>query len=246
MKRIRLRLILAIGLLIAVFTSALLYKTHAHISGDAEKLLYQQMDMALDFDVAIREYIGETIRPLMFEVLPEGEFLPQAMSTTYVARHIFESVQKNFTDVIIKFSSLNPRNPVNLAGADEIELIRYFNQHPESEELKRTIELNGRPYIASIRGMRMEESCLKCHGDPADAPVKLIQMYGPEKGFHLRVGEVVGLDTVALPASALAAEMVSHGTAHYASVFIGIMLLFLSIVFVVRLWLRSAELWSRR
>jgi PAS domain S-box-containing protein len=234
MKKLRVRLILTIGFLITLFTTGLLYKTHAHIDREAEKLLNQQLDMALDFDAAIREYVGSTLRPLMFELLPEGEFLPHAMSTTYVARHIFEDVQKNFTNVIIKFSSENPRNPINQAGPDEIRLITYFKEHPESDVVKSTIDLNGIEHIASVKAMRMEERCLKCHGDPADAPVKLVQMYGPEKGFHFKPGEIVGLDTVAIPVSALATEMVSHGTIIYFSVLAGIVLLFFSIVWVLR------------
>jgi hypothetical protein len=45
---------------------------------------------------------------------PDG-FMPEAMSTSYVSRSIFEEVRKKFPEYIIRFASDNPRNPVNQA-----------------------------------------------------------------------------------------------------------------------------------
>jgi signal transduction histidine kinase/HAMP domain-containing protein/ActR/RegA family two-component response regulator len=45
----------------------------------------------------------------------------------------------------------------------------------------------------------MEESCLQCHGDPSSAPATMLEEYGSEAGFYRPVGEVIALDTVAIP-----------------------------------------------
>jgi hypothetical protein len=45
----------------------------------------------------------------------------------------------------------------------------------------------------------MEESCLQCHGDPADAPKSLLERYGSVAGFHRPLSQVIALDTVAIP-----------------------------------------------
>ncbi|MBW1668349.1 MAG: DUF3365 domain-containing protein [Deltaproteobacteria bacterium] len=45
----------------------------------------------------------------------------------------------------------------------------------------------------------MKKSCLRCHGNPLNAPKAVVERYGSKGGFHRRVGEVIALDTVAIP-----------------------------------------------
>lgn len=47
------------------------------------------------------------------------------------------------------------------------------------------------------------EACLKCHGDPADAPAAVIEKYGDQRAFGYRVGDVRGIISVKLPDAAL-------------------------------------------
>ena len=99
------------------------------------------------------------------------------MSTSFVARNIFEKVRKNFPAYIIKFSSGNPRNPVNQAGPEELKMIQYFNDYPQNQIWTGDIEMGGIKYLAKFSAMRMEKVCLRCHGNPADAPIELIKKY---------------------------------------------------------------------
>ena len=46
---------------------------------------------------------------------------------------------------------------------------------------------------------RMNTSCLRCHGDPKDAPTSLIKEYGDKAGFYRPIGEIIGMDVVAIP-----------------------------------------------
>ena len=62
--------------------------------------------------------------------VPKDEFVVEAMSTSYVARQVFEKVRKKFPDYVIKFSSDNPRNPVNKAGPEEARVLQYFRDNP--------------------------------------------------------------------------------------------------------------------
>jgi len=153
----------------------------------------------LNFDLAIRDYVAEKVRPVMFNMVSEGEFIPETMSTSFVARNIFEKVRKKFPDYIIKFSSGNPRNPVNQAGPEELKMIQYFNDYPQNQIWTGDIEMGGIKYLAMFSAMRMENACLRCHGDPADAPIELIKKYGSDASFYLPLGQVVGLDTIAIP-----------------------------------------------
>ncbi len=45
----------------------------------------------------------------------------------------------------------------------------------------------------------VKKACLKCHGDPADAPKEVIEKYGADKAFGYKVGDVRGIISVRLP-----------------------------------------------
>ena len=130
MKSIKLKLLIFVGMIIIVCSTILFYRTYTKATSYIENLTKQQLSLALNFDLAIREYVAETIRPMMFDLVGEGKFIPETMSTSFVARSIFEKVRKKFPDYIIKFASGNPRNPVNQAGPEELKMIKYFNDNP--------------------------------------------------------------------------------------------------------------------
>ncbi len=159
----------------------------------------QNAELALAFDLAIREYVSSAIRPEMQKWIGNDEFIPETMSTSFVARRVFEKVQKKFPECLLKFSADNPRNPVNQATAEELERIHYFQQHPEVTEWSGFTSIGGKQYYALFSPRRMKENCLRCHGRPEDAPASLVAQYGSEAGFGRSVGDVVALDTIAIP-----------------------------------------------
>jgi len=234
MKSIKSKLLIYVGSIVFIFSTILFYRTYTLITGNYENLTNQQLTLALNFDLAIRGYVADIIRPLMFELLPEGEFIPKTMSTSFVARNIFNKVRTQFPDYIIKFSADNPRNPVNLAGPEELKMIRYFNENPQQKVWTGEINLGSRPYFAKFSAMRMEESCLRCHGVPADAPKKLLELYGSEASFNLPLGKVIGLDTIAIPKEKVAALFFNETINNFSLLGIGLSLLCLSLVFVFK------------
>ena len=131
MRSLASKLTLAIGIVTILFSTFLFYRTYSLTHRKAGDIVEQQAAMALKFVLATRHYVGQQIRPLMYDLLGEDEFIPEAMSTSFVARNVFEEVQNEFPQIIIKFSSDNPRNPVNQAGPEELEVIDYFNRNPQ-------------------------------------------------------------------------------------------------------------------
>jgi len=234
MKSIKSKLLIYIGSIVLIFSTILFYRTYTLITGNYENLTNQQLALALNFDLAIRGYVADSIRPIMFDLLPEGAFIPKTMSTSFVARNIFNKVRTQFPDYIIKFSADNPRNPVNLAGPEELKMIRYFNENPQQKVWTGEINLGNRPYFAKFSAMRMEESCLRCHGYPADAPKQLLELYGSEASFNLPLGKVVGLDTIAIPKEKVAALFFNETINNFSLLGIGLFLLCISLVFVFK------------
>ena len=234
MKSIKSKLILFIGTIVIIFSSILLQSTYNVTTSNVEDLAKQQLSLALNFDLAIREYVAEKVRPLMFNLISKETFIPETMSTSFVARNIFEKVRENFPDYIIKFSSGNPRNPANQAGPEELNMIKYFNDNPLDEVWTGEINIGGKPYLAQFSAMRMEKPCLRCHGDPANAPYELIERYGPDASFYLPLGEVVGLDTIAIPSDKVNQRLWQEKVRNIGFLGILILLLCASLVFIFK------------
>lgn len=234
MKSIKSKLVISVGLIVFIFSTILFYRTYTQITANVENLTNQQLTLALNFDLAIREYVAEKIRPLMFNLLPEGKFKPEAMSTSFVARHIFNKVRTKFPDYIIKFSAENPRNDANLAGPEELDMIRYFNENPQQKVWTGEINLGNKLYYAKFSAMRMEPDCLRCHGNPANAPVELLEIYGSRASFNLPLGEVVGLDTIAIPKEKVTALLLNETIQNFALIGVGLTLLCIALGFILK------------
>jgi PAS domain S-box-containing protein len=234
MKSIKSKLLIYVGLIVLIFSTILFYRTYTLITDNYENLTNQQLSLALNFDLAIREYVAEKIRPLMFNLLPEGRFIPQTMSTSFVARNIFNKVRNKFPDYIIKFSADNPRNPVNLAGPEELNMIKYFNENPQEKVWTGEINLANKSYFAKFSAMRIEESCLRCHGNPADAPAELLEIYGSQASFYLPLGKVVGLDTIAIPKEKVTALFFNEAINNFTLLGAGLLFLCISLVVIFK------------
>ena len=62
----------------------------------------------------------------------------------------------------------NARNPKNLPGAEEKEILRYFEKNQQAQEYFAVREEVGE--LVYARPIVMSRDCLSCHGDPAQSP----------------------------------------------------------------------------
>ena len=234
MKSIAARFLLAVGIFVGLFSAFTIYRAYQITERHVAQLLERQAELALEFDLAVRSYVAEGIRPAVQQRVGPDEFILEAMSSSYVAREVFDRVRKKLPGYLLKFSSDNPRNPANRASPDELKVLQRFRSQPGLERWSGRITLDGRPYFAHFSARRMQESCLRCHGRPEDASPALVQRYGPVAGFHLPVGEVIALDTIAIPLEAADTALASQLRQQLPLTAAGLALLFLAIVVVFR------------
>jgi PAS domain S-box-containing protein len=232
---ISIKFLFIIGVIVSVFSGFVLYRTWSENNSQMNKLLAKQSELALQFDLAIREYVEETIRPFAEQYVGEEEFVPETMSTSYVARRIFEKVRRKFPDYVIKFSSDDPRNPNNQAGPEELEMIEYFRGKPEIRDWSGHIHLEGKPHLVRFSARRMKESCLRCHGEPSDAPGTLLELYGDKAGFHRSVGDVIALDTVAIPIEKYNTTALANTAKHSAILLAALALLLAAVYYAFKM-----------
>lgn len=200
-------LLIGMGLLAVAFLAVVLVATWRWTCEHIDTMADQQSRLAIQVEKALRDYVGKSIRPEMEKRVAPGEFIPEAMSTSFVARSVCEEVRKKFPEMVLRFPSTNPRNPANCATPAEESLIRYFQEHPEADSWSGVIEFfeQGQKHFVWALPRRFEEGCLQCHSRPEDAPESLVQRYGPIAGFGRSVGEV-SIDLAAVPIGAAYAE----------------------------------------
>jgi len=232
-KKIATKFAVLFGVFALAFSAFAVYRTWSVSEAHVRELTARQAALALEFDLAIRRYVADHIRPAMQEALGPDEFHPETMSTSFVARSIFQEVRKKFPEYVIKFSSPNPRNPANQAGPEELDIIEYFKRNPDAKRWVGEVRMGGKAYYAHFKPRRMTESCLRCHGDPKDAPKSLLSRYGAAAGFNLPVGDVIATDMVAIPMdkvnAALASEALEQSVGMIAALgvmFVGILWMF--------------------
>ena len=205
MTSIGIKFSVLVGLLAVLFAMIVVYQTWRSTKQNLMTLTEREAELALAFDVALREYAAEKIRPAMSELLPPDEFVVELMSTSYIARSVFEKVRRRFSDYVIKFSSDNPRNLKNRADESEAKILDFFRRRPESEEWKGILPLRiddseeYQDYFVYSRAMRIKSDCLQCHSKPELAPKRLLELYGSERSFGYQVGDVAGMDVIGIP-----------------------------------------------
>ncbi|HEA26680.1 MAG TPA: DUF3365 domain-containing protein, partial [Ectothiorhodospiraceae bacterium] len=109
---------------------------------------------------------------------------------------------KSWSDSGLSFNNVSdrPRNPDNRTDAIELEALDYFRANPKEKE--RLVPFNnaqGKPFYHFSTPIWIEEYCLKCHGEQANAPDTIRELY--DTSFNYKLGELRGIMSIKLPAT---------------------------------------------
>lgn len=186
---------------ILVFFSTLVSVTIYFFQKQAlEEEAYRQASLIMTAMDASRGYVRGVLRPKMYEVLGEDDFILEAMSSSYISRAIMELVSDEIDDFSYRRVSINARNPKYEADDLETEMIQYFEKNDHVKEWHDIIESDaGERIFMQFQPVMFNESCLHCHGEPEEAPQKILDNYGDQQGFYRKVGQVAGVVSVGLP-----------------------------------------------
>ena len=207
-------------------------RTHALFEAESKALA------ALDHNHAISTYFSQQLKPKLFELTDatrsKDYFEPTWMSSTYAKREINKYRKSSVTaGYYYKECAINARSPENEANDYEKEFLEALSKDPKLMVSSGQRILQGKSYFVVLRrGEAMEASCLRCHGNPDQAPGGLVRYYGSERSFHRKVGDVVQAISIRVPLSVAFAE------ANRLSFHLSVMLLMLfMLLFGVLYWL---------
>jgi two-component system NtrC family sensor kinase len=173
--------------------------TYYYLKARAIDSIHRETEIYISMAEATRTYVKEALRPVVRGLVAVDDFIPQAMSTSYVGREIMGRVKERFPDFVYKRPAADPMNPINQADAFEMQMLGWFNANPHINEWQGLIQRQHRSYFARFKAIYAEQQCLMCHGDPADAPRVMKELYGTEGGFRYTVGEAVAADAIYIP-----------------------------------------------
>lgn len=205
-NRSKLVLLLLIFLAISIGLAALFsVKTREYALREAEK---QGKDILYSHR-ALQTYITNVQRSELYALQNNGQlnkeyFSPKIFSSTYIARNTIsllnEERRKNgLPEIYFKLASDNPRNPINKADPEELALLQQINNGKINDFSQRIYRPDGEWLYMAVPVQQTSSRCLKCHGDPKDAPQQLVQQYGDKAGFHEKEGRYRALISIRVP-----------------------------------------------
>ncbi len=178
---------LGVYVLLFCVTALLVYQQEQRTARESAYATLTQMISSVD---ATQDYVRHVMRPLAAERFAEGEFVPELMSTSFVARQFIDLFLADYPDYYFKFATVGAHNPTNTADAKEVEIIEAFRRDPGTSEWRGIIERDGTPYLSLAVPIEFTGDCIVCHGRPEQAPRGLAEKYPNSKGFGHRVGDI--------------------------------------------------------
>lgn len=191
---------LGTGLILFLVCLSIALLEYRYQKKQVEQDVYKETEIYIAAVEATRTYVKDVLRPQMYEIVPEGHFVVEAMSTSFVGREIMGRVQERFQNFIYKRASPFPINSVNKADRYESDMIKKFNEDRGVREWSGVIRKDDRSYYARFRAIYAEADCLRCHGDPRDVPRTIVEKYGYRgESYEDHIGEAIAVDSIYIP-----------------------------------------------
>ncbi len=125
---------------------------------------------------------------------PDNVFHFHSKNPALATREFSEVVAQSQSPAKFRMTSHNVMNPNNKPDAFELralEAIQKGNLTQYSE--------HGKDVYRFASPVVHVASCISCHGDAANAPQDVLEVYGSENGFGFKEGDLAGVISVTLP-----------------------------------------------
>jgi len=203
---IRVRFMITTGVL-AILTIAAVGLASYQLSRDAAirdakekgRLIFTSME-------AIQSNFVVAQRPLLLQVVEKDRFYPELMSGAVITRMVWDVLDKKLPGYQFKQAAVDPRWVPNKADEHEAGIIQTFRSEAELKTQEGMISKKGAPYYYFATRRNAAKGCLQCHSDPASAPKDQLEIYGGERGYGWKEGDVAAAFVVYVPLAAALEE----------------------------------------
>lgn len=189
---IRARLVFIMGLFSLIATLVIGGASYKLTERNALAEAREKGLLLLNYMSSYREYFRDHQRALVMEIVSDNRFYPELMSGFVVTRGIWDIFKESQDGYFFKQATVDPLYPANKADGSEMEMINIFRQQTELTDMEGVIDKNGERFFYMAFPVKVDDKrCLRCHGDPLDAPKDQIEIYGTENGYHWQLGDTV-------------------------------------------------------
>lgn len=197
---------LAFGLLLlAISISLIVFITWTYSRDMALDQAREKAEIILSHTAGTHKYFSTQLKPHLFSKLSDEDpdyFAPVWMSSTYAVRSINSALRDAGYGYSYKACAVNARSPQYEADPFEREVLARFNMNPDLTVTSAVREIDGEDYLnVFYRGDTMTGQCMRCHTTAKEAPVGLVEQYGPTRGFNRQLGEVSAAFSIRVPLS---------------------------------------------
>ena len=200
---------------------------------------YKKAELINSFAMASRTYTVNTMRPLALKMAGPNQFHPEIMGGFFVARAIADTFAKDQPGYSFKQATIDPVNPDNAADAGEKSIIEQMSLVRSQDVFQGIVKKRDQRYFYIAKPVIAKKGCLKCHGDPANAPPGRQARYPGPGGYNYRANDVVAAFITYVPVEKALAE-VNRSTLKIAATGIG----FILVIFVL-IWLMIDRIVTR-
>lgn len=193
------RFLLVLAVILVIFSGFTASTIYYHELENLEQNAHDKTDLIMKAIEANRDYIQDVLRPAMYRELGVNRFVLEAMSSSYITRMVMERFGTKAEGFVYRRVAVNAKNPEYEANPLELEMIGKFRDNPELAEWQGIIDLESRQFFMRFQPVRFKVSCLSCHGEPADAPAEVTELYGGTRGFNHKVDDIAGVIGVGMP-----------------------------------------------
>ena len=168
----------------------------------------KQARSAADQLISTRKVIAEKQKAINTD--SKGNFEFKAVIPAIVGREVAEHFSQT-TIFKMKQTSLKYRNPNNKPDAWEIQQLERFESDPGLKDFSETTKLeDGSEVFRMMVPLKIEEACMKCHGDPANSPTKDGKDIAGRQMENYKVGDIRGGISVIAPLATVSAAIASN------------------------------------
>jgi two-component system, NtrC family, sensor kinase len=233
---LRTRFVLGVGIILLCFCSISAYIIYRQGILLVESASHAKSQIVMATVEANMNYVREVLRPKIYEVLGDDAFILEAMSTSFVSRSVMDRFNAAMPEYRYRRVAVGARNPTFEANPTEARMIKYFIQNPDKIDWHGIVQQGDESQFTVYRPVRFSESCLRCHGAVEEAPRALIELYGSERGYNHKVGDIAGVISVGIPVDVALGELKGKAVSVFMStLFVGGLLFVVIISFFNRL-----------
>ncbi len=233
---LRTRFFLGVGVILLFFFSVCAYIVYRQGLVLVESASLAKSQIVMSAVEANMNYVREVLRPKVHQVMGMDAFLLEAMSTSFVSRSVMERFNAAMPEYRYRRAAIEARNPTFEADPTETRMIKYFTAQPEKRDWRGISKIGDESYFMLYRPVYFTASCLQCHGAAKDAPKALIDLYGNERGYNKKAGDLAGIISIGIPVDIALGQIKGKALAVFmSSLFIGAVLFVVIVSFFNRL-----------